>query len=458
MQVVSRNHFRRWAWPIAVTLVTLLALALRVCYLNSAVVDHPVRGDSRQYYAYALNVAYNGTFAPTLPDQTPIVPDNYRDPGYPAFLAAWMRGFGAAEAWYKAVLHCQAVLGALTVGLATLLGGRWLSRRWSIAAGVLMACWPHSITITGYLLTETLFSFLCTLGLLLASYAFSRRSFAMAAGSGFTFGAAALTNAMLLPFGLLLASLLAWRRLASPRVCATLAAAALLLPAAWAVRNAQLPPASARGGSSLDRAMQNLVQGSWPTYHANWRAATLGTGDARDQGRMGLLAIDHEYRALRASPKDGLSMMLARMAKHPVRFATWYLVGKPHLLWNWSVQIADGDIYVYPTLNSPFQTRPTWIALEVICRAINLSLMLLALAAVFISTRTVLRKNASAVPQAIAALTPTACLVVYATLVYSLLQAEPRYAIPFRPFEILLAFTSLSAAITWWKSKRPAVT
>jgi len=40
-------------------------------------------------------------------------------------------------------------------------------------------------------------------------------------------------------------------------------------------------------------------------------------------------------------------------------------------------------------------------------------------------------------------------LTVFATLVYTILQAEPRYSIPFRPFEILLAFTTLSAITTW---------
>ena len=39
------------------------------------------------------------------------------------------------------------------------------------AAGFLMAVWPHNVAIDGYLLSETLFGFLCALGLFLFSLA-----------------------------------------------------------------------------------------------------------------------------------------------------------------------------------------------------------------------------------------------------------------------------------------------
>jgi len=42
---------------------------------------------------------------------------------------------------------------------------------------------------------------------------------------------------------------------------------------------------------------------------------------------------------------------------------------------------------------------------------------------------------------------------IFITMVYSLLQAEPSYSIPFRPFEILLAFTSVAAAHHFWSMR-----
>jgi hypothetical protein len=40
----------------------------------------------------------------------------------------------------------------------------------------------------------------------------------------------------------------------------------------------------------------------------------------------------------------------------------------------------------------------------------------------------------------------TIVFLAYVTVVYSILQAEPRYSIPFRPLEILLAVTALHGA------------
>jgi hypothetical protein len=153
-------------WPTAVFAITLVSLLLRWYYVSTALVVHPIRGDTRQYYAYALNLAHHGVFSMSLPNAKTIIPDNYRDPGYPLFLAAWMKLLGSADAWYEGVLLCQALLGALTVALACQLGKFWLTPKWVLVAGVLMAVWPHDVVINSLLLTETLFSFLCVSSLL----------------------------------------------------------------------------------------------------------------------------------------------------------------------------------------------------------------------------------------------------------------------------------------------------
>lgn len=52
------------------------------------------------------------------------------------------------------------------------------------------------------------------------------------------------------------------------------------------------------------------------------------------------------------------------------------------------------------------------------------------------------------------ALDATAILVLYVTAVYTLLQAEPRYSIAFRPYEMLLAATALGWAVAWLRGYR----
>lgn len=444
---------KHWRWLLALSAITLLALALRWYYVSTALVLNPVRGDATQYYAYAWNLATHGVFARDAPSTVLLNPDNFRDPGYPIFLALWMKVLGTGDAWYAAVLLCQALLGALTVTLATQLGKHWLPMRWAIASGLLMAVWPHSITINGYLLTETLFGFLCALGLLLFARACLRGSAWRAATAGLVLGAAALTNAVLLPFGILLAGFLAWRKLAPRKICVALAAGALLLPGVWAIRNTQIPTPAA-GNSSKDRALQNFSQGAWPNFHDAYRDSIFGDALTQANARNTLRAVDKEYAALRDSPVDGAKAIMQRFGLHPWRYAAWYLLEKPQELWGWDVVIGQGDIYVYPTRNAPFQISPPWIALAAVCHTLNLLLMLLALASLPMTWLRPRNSDGQSTQAGHTSLTSVICLLTFATLVYTTLQAEPRYSIPFRSFEMLLAVTTLCGITAWLRHKR----
>jgi 4-amino-4-deoxy-L-arabinose transferase-like glycosyltransferase len=352
-----------------------------------------------------------------------------------------MKIFRARGAWYAAVLLCQALLSALTVPLAMQLGRRWLSWRWAMGVGILIAIWPHNIAIASNLLSETLFGFLCALAMLLTAYARDRGSAGWSIAAGLSFGTAALTNAILLPFGILLALYLAWRHLVPRRVWLSLCIASLLLPCAWAVRNHQLPP-QASGHSSTDRALQNLVQGSWPAYHKAY--ALLAHGDQR--GTPIFHAIDVEYQLLRRSPVAGARAILHRLGKHPLRYLVWYTIEKPWALWSWEIRVGQNDIYVYPAANSPFDTQPVMRALEALCHTINPLLAALALMCLIVSVARFMQHGRQA-EQGGAALEAVLLLLVYVTLVYSTLQTDPRYSIPFRSFEMLLAMTSCSLLI-----------
>jgi 4-amino-4-deoxy-L-arabinose transferase-like glycosyltransferase len=425
-------------WPVVVALITLLALALRWYYVNTALVVAPIRGDAIQYYSYAWNLVHHGIYAGNPPGSAVIVPSDFRDPGYPLFLALWMKLFSNPALWYAVVLLSQSVLGALTVLLTMQLGRHWLNRRWSAAAGVLLAVWPHNIVITSNLLTETLFGFLCVLAMLICARACKRQNTSLAGVAGLCFGAAALTNAVLLPFGVLLALYLGWRRLVPRRIWATLCIGALVLPGTWAVRNMQIT-APAEGQTSTDRALMNLVQGSWPTYHTAWQEKI----HHNPKGLPTLNAIGAEYTLLRSSPRAGIDTIAHRLRADPWHYVAWYALEKPWLLWDWRIRIGRGDIYVFPTLNSPFDTQPAMRALVSVCHTINPLLAALALLCLLV---TVVRRwrGHSTQSNGQPALEATLGLLVFITLVYSVLQSEPRYSIPFRSFEMLLAMTACS--------------
>jgi 4-amino-4-deoxy-L-arabinose transferase-like glycosyltransferase len=411
---------------LALALVGLLALGMRWYYLTHSQVYQPIRGDAAQYYSYAWNLVNHQTFSNAVPNSAVVDPDSYRDPGYPLFLAAWMSLVENQNQWYSTVLLAQGLLGGLFALLLMLLARPWLGLKWLLPAGVITALWPHGITINGYLLSETLLGFLVLLGLLLVSTGLRRRSLTWTIAGGVTLSAAGLTNAVLLPFAPLVAAGLWIGKPELRKLAVFLLVAALALPGAWAVRNSQLPASD----SAMGRAGQNLVQGSWPEYHDAYIQSINGDPAARQT----MDQIDQEILGLATSPFEGGRKILQRMGQRPVHYIGWYL-SKPVLLWGWDIRIGQGDIYVYPTPVSPFETHWPYRLVVAICHGLNGLLLVLMVVGVGFSWPRLRQGDPIA-------MLVSGC-VVFVTLVYCVFQSEPRYSIAFRPLEILLACVGL---------------
>jgi hypothetical protein len=410
----------------------LLATFLRWYFVTHAQVLQPlddphVRADAAEYYRYAWNVLHHATFSAALPGADTHLADSFRDPGYPVFLALWMSITPSYDAWYAAVLVSQAVLGGVTVACLALSMGRMLSWPTLASATLVLACWPHAISIPAYVLSENLLAPLCALAILLITQSATRPRAWKFALTGMVLAAAGLTNAVVAPFIIPLGAALFWKRLVSRRHLVILLVATLLPLMAWGMRNAMLP----EGRSAAYRAEMNFVQGSWPTYHAAYQL--WAHGDAT--GQQTLHAIDAETEALHEDPQNGLRSIVARMSHAPGTYLAWYL-GKPALLWGWDIRMGQGDIYVYPTRNSPFIGNAGWKAMEAVAFMLNPFLAILALTGAIL---TLLRREPTAAAVGFTVLT------AWVTVVYAVLQSEPRYAIPFRAAEIALAALALSA-------------
>ncbi|MGE7139691.1 hypothetical protein ACQKIE_18850 [Luteibacter sp. NPDC031894] len=435
---------RRAVMLIAV-LGGLLALLLRWYFVTHAQVlqtvdQENIRGDAVQYYRYAWNMVHRSVFSSASPATAVAVPNSFRDPGYPLLMAGVLASTSSFQMFYGVMLLLQAFLGALTVSLLVLAARDWLSTAALAVAAVVMAIWPHSVAITAYLLSETLVGLLCAASLLTLSWAVRRPSAARYIATGLSFGLAAMTNAALIPLGCLLAITLYWRKLSEPRLVLALALASLALPTAWGVRSLTLPPST----SATSRAITNLVQGSWPTYHVAYQlAASEGDPESMDQ----LRGMQYEMDLLQKDPMAGLALMRHRMSELPVPYLLWYL-GKPKLLWDWDIRIGQGDIYVYATRASPFEKGGPWAPMEAACFMLNPILMVLALVGA-IAAMGLRRREGMAIA--------CSALAIFVTLVYSVLQSEPRYSIPFRGIEILLATGGAAWLISTmhrWKASR----
>src|SRR5690606_2723411 len=83
---------------LGLALLTLFAWLLREYFIAVTIVEIPIRGDIRQYVAYAWNLLNNGTFSHVWPGSGTPVPDTFRGPCYPVFLAGLM--WLDPEGWY----------------------------------------------------------------------------------------------------------------------------------------------------------------------------------------------------------------------------------------------------------------------------------------------------------------------------------------------------------------------
>jgi len=427
----------KWRCALVMAAIFALALLMRLYYVLHALGVIPIQGDAVQYFAYAWNLAHHGVFSMAHPGADVVVADSFRDPGYPLMLASLMLAIPDQGIWFGVVLLVQAALGAFTVLLAMLAGRTWLSLPALAGGGILMAVWPHSIAITSNVLSETLTAFLVTASvatLTAACRTTGPRAYAWTAAAGLLFAATALTNAVFAPVGPVVAIVLYFMQGKSSRTWAIMLACTLLPLMAWQIRAATLPSAD----SSSHRATMNFVQGSWPIYHDAYMLYSVG--DPR--GQAVLDAINVEYRTMLESPSKGLAMISRRMAQSPGTYMAWY-AAKPWILWSWRIRLGNKDIYVFPVQRSPFQTDAAWRVVIAVCSAINPLVFVLAIGGIVATIRE--RRSIAAVVIAV--------VLLFCTAIYTVLQSEPRYGIPLRPCEFLMAATAISHGYSLFRKR-----
>lgn len=436
---------RRSRFWLLLILLTLCAWLLREYYVLASQVEAPIRGDVRQYVAYAMNLLHHGTFSQVWPGTGSPLPDSFRGPGYPWFLAVFMLSGKTPDSWYWLALHAQAILGALTATLTVLLARQWLSSAWALFAGCMLALWPHHVAATGALLSEVVFGFSLMLALLMAAEALKRQQIGWAMASGVTFSFAALVNPVSLLFPVLVALL--FRRALGRRVASVLLLGALLGPGLWTLRGMTIdaPP------QVPSRAALNLAQGSWPLYHeAHFQVLRYDNAIAREM----LAEIDREAVLLTTHPPAGFAAIAQRMAADPPYYLRWYLLQKPFLLWDWDIRLGVGDVYYHRTRNSPLETNVLLRSIKQSLKALNPILFVLAVLGVAFAWTGSARQGHGRT-----ALALSAFLWLYVTAVHVVFQAEPRYANAYRAVEMILVATALSqlAGLLGRRRSAPAV-
>jgi hypothetical protein len=110
---------------------------------------------------------------------------------------------------------------------------------------------------------------------------------------------------------------------------------------------------------------------------------------------------------------------------------------------------------MFPTSRSLFERVPLLHGWKLFARAVNPLLFFLALTAAAVSAWRIARRRART-DVSEAALGGLGLLFFYVTAVHTVLQAEPRYGIAYRPIEFLLAATALSWGLARLRARKRA--
>lgn len=248
--VVKEHDYSQGLIRAEVAGATLLAFVIRLAWVKFGSWES---GDSQWYITTARNIVTNHIFS--VDGSRPTA---FRPPLYSALIASlWFGG----SAPVLPVLLFQAVLGALTVALVYMIAQRHFGRTVAALAAVGMALAPMTGRFTAVVLTETLFTFLLTLGI----FFWARKQYVW---TGVVFGLAALTRVTLVPFVVLLPLLTLpgpWRSYRRGYLMIALLSCAVA--SIWIARNAVvfhrfIPVAAAGSGT-------NLLIGSLPTSEAD---------------------------------------------------------------------------------------------------------------------------------------------------------------------------------------------
>ncbi|MEJ2760103.1 MAG: glycosyltransferase family 39 protein [Gammaproteobacteria bacterium] len=420
----------------ALIFILFLSLWIRVSYDKHTMIDTSIRGDTIHYLQYAKNLLNHSTFSKEAGSEAP-VPDAYWAPGYPAFLAAVIL---VAEILhihaYQLIVYLQALLGALTAVFTFLIARLFMDIKWALLPAIFVALSPHLVSLGDDLLTETLYGFFLTASVYVFLLAFRNKTAIQYAAAGVLFGLAWLINPVMffVPVFFILTAVFLYRRENSSRSNSAAKGMAMCLviffaiAGAWQARGIFDVPPDAPSGA--DRLLTNLVIGSHSDYYRIWRA------NPRDESNP----ANRDMKRLNGSYPAFARLMFHRVVRHPWHYLKWYFVDKPLLLWGWNIQVGQGDIYIFPVMQSLYQTSRLASATYSIMKSLHYWFFGLALVGiVFLFVRR--RQDDIAVPAFL-----YICLV-YISSVYVITQSEPRYSLPLRPEYFICAVFSIKMIV-----------
>lgn len=429
------NHTMKSKVIVASVIFFIAALALRVTYINTANIERSYHADAAKYVNLAYNLSEYGVYSlaepsydllahganrPGAAPPPPKQQDTYISPGYPLFLSAILGltrgGFSVA---YRNITLTQAVLSAMTVVLIFLIALECLPFAGALVAGILAVISPHLTTMTGYVLTETLFTFLLFAGLYPGIKGLQSGSYSGFILFGLLMGAASLVRPALLLFPLIFMAL-AWIGLQSPakdrlKKCGVMLLGFSLLIGPWLTWKHLNKPEQ-----DTSMAAASFALGIYPDLSFKARGLRVFRGFPN--------RFDPEWPEMGNDINAAFRILTERAGKEPGKYIRWYLIGKPVTYWSWGIIAGQGGPFMYKVFSSIYDQY------RIAAYSLTLSKWLHpVLLAGFCLTLVFLAAGSFGIHQPFCSgpgVQILALLLLYFTFVHTVLAPLPRYSIP----------------------------
>ena len=415
MEHTNRPHLTASRARAVVLAAWLVAVLLNgaVAYLRPG--SSP---DSSRYQQIAFNLAAGHGYSSSL--AAPYLPDLFRAPAYPAFLALLIRCAGPN---WLLIRLAQAIMLSLLVPLGWFITARCFDRATGVVCAVLAALYPFYWLYAGQLLSDGLASVLTGLAAAALLISLTRRAWPWALLAGAMCGLTCLVKPAMLLFPLAAAGVYLWhsRALATwlPRAALYLLGT-MIVVAPWTVRNyvvtGRIVPVTAGKGVMLYQMARYISADlTMREYHEQvQRSDPRILAIAADDDPAVTLRLDRELTAA------GLALIRSHRAAYLRTIAA-----TPVLIWLNPYTFADGTLIV---------SRAHLL--------LSLAYFIAALGGAIAARRQLVR---AAVPLAV---------IVYLSLVHVPIWSEPRQSLPGRL--CLLVFVSWCAVSVLRRLRRGA--
>ena len=423
---------------LGVALLVAFALAVRLEFQAETITDNPLRGDASLYYSAAYNLHHYGAHSIDAPSTVPPTTRTDLAPGYPLFLSLFVAdGPSWPVDFLRIVRNIQVAFGTLIVLFTYVIARQSLDRLWALVAALLSAISPHLIAIQEYILTESLFTFVMMLGVLVLLLAWTRERPWLALPGGILIAASGQIRSISLALAFILMPVL----LVAPRPSVPSRRSSRLLGAGLALAGVLIVGGAHRlfvheavlNTEAVQTAPEQFVVFATPMDYL--RAAMRPTNF--------MVAGASHIEAINRDPAWKFSTT-ASFREAPMAYLKWNLGGKLFYIWHFDNSY-NGDVYIYPMTRTGFQENPVLGLLHGTMRALHWPLFGLAAAApIVLLARARRRWNA----RDRSLLVPTLGFVYFIGVI-AIVSWLPRYSIPARPFSYILAAATLSWAVAW---------